>query len=98
LTLKRLHDVNPEDRTLNIVTRRPKAGVVGAEEMSTTRQLLGKHVSVELLLRDGVFCGFAQRLYNEDLRQTRVEAGSNTSTLALRAVGGEEKGTQGLGV
>jgi hypothetical protein len=29
---------------------------------------------------------------------TRVEAGSNTSTVALRIVGGDEKGTQCLGV
>jgi hypothetical protein len=28
----------------------------------------------------------------------RVEAGSNTSTVALRVVGGDEKGTQYLGV
>jgi hypothetical protein len=37
------------------------------------------------------------RLYNEDLRllelDTRVEAGSNTSTVALRVVGGDEKGS-----
>jgi hypothetical protein len=36
------------------------------------------------------------------VRQTRVEAGSNTSTVALRVVGGDEKGslkseTKGLG-
>jgi hypothetical protein len=30
--------------------------------------------------------------------QPRVEAGSNTSTEALRVVGGDEKGTQCLGV
>jgi hypothetical protein len=29
----------------------------------------------------------------ELLRQTRVEAGSNTSTVTLRVVGGDEKGT-----
>jgi hypothetical protein len=33
-----------------------------------------------------------------DWIHTRVEAGSNTSTVALRVVGGEEKGTQCLGV
>jgi hypothetical protein len=31
-------------------------------------------------------------------RSNRVEAGSNTSTIALRIVGGNEKGTQCLGV
>jgi hypothetical protein len=43
------------------------------------------------------------RLYNEDqLRYereiSRVEAGSNTSAVALRVVGGDEKGTHCLGV
>jgi hypothetical protein len=42
------------------------------------------------------------RLYNEDQvgykREIfRVEAGSNTSAVALRVVGGDEKGTQCLG-
>jgi Kef-type K+ transport system membrane component KefB len=31
-------------------------------------------------------------------RGSRVEAGSNSSTVALRVVGGEEKGTQCLGI
>jgi hypothetical protein len=30
--------------------------------------------------------------------ESRVEAGSNTSTIALRVVGGDEKGTRCLGV
>jgi hypothetical protein len=30
--------------------------------------------------------------------EPRVEAGSNTSTVALRVVGGDKKGTQCLGV
>jgi hypothetical protein len=38
-----------------------------------------------LLRRDSVF-------------KTRVEAGSNTSTVKLRVVGGDEKGIQCLGV
>jgi hypothetical protein len=45
------------------------------------------------------------RLYNDEtltlIRReavSRVEAGSNTSTVALRVVGGDEKGTQCLGV
>jgi hypothetical protein len=32
------------------------------------------------------------------LFETRVEAGSNTSTVALRIVGGDEMGTQYLGL
>jgi hypothetical protein len=32
-----------------------------------------------------------------DLRDSRVEAGLNTSTVSLRVVGGDEKGTQFLG-
>jgi hypothetical protein len=55
---------------------------------------------MELLLRDGAFCRTAPRLYNEDLRQlglgTRVEAGSNTSTVTLRVVGGDEKEVSNL--
>jgi hypothetical protein len=31
-------------------------------------------------------------------KSARVEAGSNTSIVALRVVGGDEKGTQCLGV
>jgi hypothetical protein len=42
-----------------------------------------------------MLCGFASRLYNEDLIKlelvTLVEAGSNTSTVTLRIVGGDEK-------
>jgi hypothetical protein len=33
-----------------------------------------------------------------DTIPTRVEAGSNTSTVALRVVGGDEKGIQCLGL
>jgi hypothetical protein len=33
-----------------------------------------------------------------DRRASRVEPGSNTSTVALRVVGGDEKGSQCLGV
>jgi hypothetical protein len=42
----------------------------------------------------------APRLYhwNPTLHSTRVEAGSNTSTVALRVAGGNETGTQWLGV
>jgi hypothetical protein len=42
------------------------------------------------------------KLYNEDYRtsgiSSRVEAGSNTSNVAQRVVGGDEKRTQCLGV
>jgi hypothetical protein len=43
--------------------------------------------------------GSYQRLYNEglfiarEIQLTRVEAGSNTSTVTLRVVGGDEKGS-----
>jgi hypothetical protein len=44
-----------------------------------------------------VFCRSAPRLYNEEPRpvgiKPRVEAGSNTSTVILRVVGGDEKGS-----
>jgi hypothetical protein len=32
------------------------------------------------------------------MSQSRLEVGSNTSTLALQVIGGNEKGTQWLGV
>jgi hypothetical protein len=41
----------------------------------------------------GVSVGAAWRLYNEISGNTRVEAGSNTSTVTLRVVGGDEKGS-----
>jgi hypothetical protein len=45
--------------------------------------------------------GSAPRLYSEhelgDLWRDRVEAGTNTSTVTLRVVGGDEKGPQCLG-
>jgi hypothetical protein len=44
--------------------------------------------------------GPAPRLYNEDLMQlegeTRVEAGSNTSTVTLRVAGGDGKEVSNL--
>jgi hypothetical protein len=38
--------------------------------------------------------------YQEEVQslKSHVEAGSNTSTVALRDVGGDEKGTQCLGI
>jgi hypothetical protein len=71
---------------------------------STWRQILDKqlvagrrkHIQVDTRVTD-VFCVSASRLYNEDLTQLRVEAGSNIPTVALRAVGGDGKGAQCLG-
>jgi hypothetical protein len=37
--------------------------------------------------------GSAPSLYKEDPSPTRVEAGSNTSTVTLRVVGGDENGS-----
>jgi hypothetical protein len=54
--------------------------------------------TIELLL-EAVFCvRCVQRCYKEDNWGSRVKMGSNTSTVALRVVGGDEKGTQCLGV
>jgi hypothetical protein len=70
-----------------------------------SRQRLGKHVpaetdthaTIEVLLETMFSTWSVQRSYNEDnwtkKRQTRVEAGSNTSTVILRVVGGDEKGS-----
>jgi hypothetical protein len=69
---------------------------------SISRQSLGKHVpaatdnhsTLEVLLETVFSTRYVQRNYKE---RTRVEAGSNTSTVALRVVGEGEKGTQCLG-
>jgi hypothetical protein len=49
-----------------------------------------------------VLCGSAPRLYDSTdhvlVSVSRVEAGSNTSTVALRVVGADEKETQCLGI
>jgi hypothetical protein len=41
--------------------------------------------------------GYTTRTPSELEKLVRVEVGSNTSTLALRVVGGDEKGTQCMG-
>jgi hypothetical protein len=62
-----------------------------------SRQRRGKHPNE--LLKDNVFPGSVLRLYNAEFqvsserRLTRVEAGSNTSTVTLRVIGGDEKGS-----
>jgi hypothetical protein len=38
------------------------------------------------------------KVQNRQYCLSRVEAGSNTSTVAMQVVGGDEKGTQCLGV
>jgi hypothetical protein len=65
----------------------------------------GQRETMELLL-EAVFCTAPLRGYTHITRQTelsfvrgiRVEAGSNTSNVTLRVVGGDGKGTQCLGV
>jgi hypothetical protein len=66
-------------------------------------QQCGKHISAAVnqhaTVEEAVFSvGAAPRLHNEEKLKARVEAGSNTSTVALRVVGGDEKGTRCLGV
>jgi hypothetical protein len=65
----------------------------GLENMYTT---------TEQLLKEAFSVGSGPRLYNEDPRpaenKSRVTTGSNTSTVALQVVGGDENGTQCLGV
>jgi hypothetical protein len=60
-------------------------------------------MTIEELLKAVFSVGSAPRLHNEDPRLagrgvSRVEVGSNTSTVALRVVGGDRKGTQYLGL
>jgi hypothetical protein len=83
---------------------------VEPEETFIARQRLGKHVpvvtnkqtTIDVLLETMFSIRSVQRGYKRrDLRfgsGPRVEASSNTSTVALRVVGGDEKGTQFLGV
>jgi hypothetical protein len=59
------------------------------------------HATVEELWEVVFYVGSAQRLSLEPKptkSHARVEAGSNTSTVVLRVLGGDEKGTQCLGV
>jgi hypothetical protein len=56
--------------------------------------------TIEGLLRAVFAVRSVPRLYSEEPRPaafSRVEAGSNNSTVVLRVVGGDEKGTQYLG-
>jgi hypothetical protein len=71
------------------------------EETSTAGQRLSKHVhavtnmqvTIEGLLGNGVFCWV-----RPDATLRGFQVGSNTSIVALRVVGGEEKATQFVGV
>jgi hypothetical protein len=70
---------------------------VDSKETSTTKQRLGKHVpaamntkeTIEVLLETIFSIRSMQSGYKR--RRSRVEAGSNTSIVALRVVGGDEK-------
>jgi hypothetical protein len=60
---------------------------------------------IHATITEELFCEVGAEVNNESLgRRTRslieghVEVGSNTSTVALGVVGGDEKGTQCLGV
>jgi hypothetical protein len=67
---------------------------------------LSKHFSAETNTNNNRRAVFSVQsvpsVYKEDkeyrLSQSRVESGSKTSTVALRVVGGDEKGTQCLWV
>jgi hypothetical protein len=70
-----------------------------SRQRSQTAGSRGKspHETVEILL-ETVFCmGFVPRYYKDDNWSkndaSRVEAGSNISTVTLRVVGGDEKGS-----
>jgi hypothetical protein len=89
-----------------IVTGRMKAGTADPEKTSTARQRHEKHVSAvknnHATTKELSEAAFVPRLFKENQRDKllipRVEAGSNTSTVALLLVGDDEKGTQCLGV
>jgi hypothetical protein len=62
----------------------------GVRAATVAMQWFGQHVSTT----ESVFSVWSiRRLHNDSYRQTRVEAGSNTSTVTLRVVGGDEKGS-----
>jgi hypothetical protein len=92
----------PRKRTRN--NRIAVFSVICAARVAT--QLCGKHTSAAVnqhaTIEEEIFSvGAAPSLYNQDLAQNippPVEAGSNISTVALRVVGSNEKGTQCLGV
>jgi hypothetical protein len=76
-----------------------------------SRQRIGKHVPAatnthtakELVFETMFSTRSVQRSYKEEnwgdpVRDSRVEVGSNISTVALRVVGGDENGSQCLGL
>jgi hypothetical protein len=77
------------------------AGITEPLEMSTTRQHVpaatNTQATIVEVLETVFSVGSALRLYKKDPRPaewiTRVEAGSNTSTVTLRVVRGDEKGS-----
>jgi hypothetical protein len=62
------------------------------------RQLLGKHgsLTIEAVFSMGSVPRGYKRIQSEDETKTRVEAGSNTSTVTLQVVGGDEKEVSNL--
>jgi hypothetical protein len=70
------------------------------------RERVGKHVSMELdpwkpsrrCVINRCFFVHGNKRRFLSVQPDRVEAGSNTSTVALRVVGGDEKGTECLGM
>jgi hypothetical protein len=56
------------------------------------KELLGEVFSMESVPR--LYISRTSGTMTSERRLSRVEAGSNTSTVALRVVGGDEKGTQ----
>jgi hypothetical protein len=63
---------------------------------------MNTHATIQLLLETVFSTRSLQRGYKEDdwgdRVKTRMEEGSNTPTVVLRVVGGDEKGTQCFGV
>jgi hypothetical protein len=64
-------------------------------EKPVSKQRNGKHTTIGVLLETVFSVEAVTRLHNKDLRQlridSRVEAGSNTSTVALQVIEGDEK-------
>jgi hypothetical protein len=83
--------------------KRIKAAIVSQRRFKHMSATMNKHATIDEPLEEMFSVKSVPRLYSEDRREVEVEdehveAGSYTSTVALRVVGGDEKGTQCLGV
>jgi hypothetical protein len=80
-----------------------KAAIASQRHFKHMSATTNKHATIDKPLEKMFSVKSVPRLYSEDSREVEVEddhveTESNTSTVALWVVGGDEKGTQYLGV